>query len=131
MPRPASPCPRAPNSSLLLCDDAQIRALNRRWRKIDAPTNVLAFAAPRGLTSACLGDIVIAHESVAREAVAAAKPFDHHLCHLIVHGFLHLVGYDHDDAARAEVMEAMERKTLARLAIDDPYREALVEARSP
>jgi probable rRNA maturation factor len=125
--------PAGAELSLLLCDDAQIRALNRQWRQIDAPTNVLAFPStqPGGSATLSLGDIVIAHETVAREAAAEAKPFDHHLCHLIVHGFLHLVGYAHDDAAQAEVMEAMERKTLARLAIGDPYGEALAEARSP
>jgi probable rRNA maturation factor len=122
--------PTAAEISLVLADDDQIRALNWRWRQIDASTNVLAFPAvqPKADLMPCLGDIVIAHETVAREAEAEVKPFDHHLSHLIVHGFLHLIGYDHDTAEQAEQMEAMERTALARLAIADPYRGALLEA---
>jgi probable rRNA maturation factor len=125
--------PSGTELSLVLADDEQIRALNRRWRHIDAPTNVLAFpaATSKAALLPCLGDIVVAHETLAREATDAAKPFDHHFCHLIVHGFLHLIGYDHDEPTQAELMEAMERAALARLAIADPYREALLEAPSP
>lgn len=116
--------------SLLFCDDDQMRTLNRTWRNIDAATNVLSFPAAefsRAAAKPCLGDIIVAHETVARESEAEAKPFNEHLCHLIVHGFLHLIGYDHVETEQAEVMEAMERAVLARLAIGDPYRSRLAE----
>ena len=84
----------------MLTDDSAIRALNRQWRGKNAPTNVLSFpAAETGKSrsqSPYIGDIVIAYETTAREAVAEDKPFNHHLAHLAVHGFLHLLGYDHD-----------------------------------
>jgi rRNA maturation RNase YbeY len=88
-------------------------------------TNVLSFPAfplkPGSAIPPMLGDIVIARETVAAEAFAEAKPFEHHLSHLVVHGFLHLLGYDHEDDAEAEEMEATEKRILARLAIPDPY----------
>jgi probable rRNA maturation factor len=107
--------------SVLLTDDAELRALNRTWRGIDKPTDVLSFPAaggpaPRG------GDIAIAFETVRRESRAEGKPFQHHLAHLAVHGFLHLLGYDHHTDSDAEVMENLERDSLAHLAIADPYR---------
>ncbi len=71
-----------------------------------------------------MGDIVIAYETTAREAVAEGKPFGHHLAHLAVHGFLHLLGYDHENDQDAEVMEGLERTILAGLAIPDPYASA-------
>ena len=111
--------------SLVLTDDAHIRELNAAWRGKDKPTNVLSFPAnPPGNgrhLPPLLGDIVIAGETVAREAALENKPFDHHLTHLIVHGLLHLVGHDHEEDAEAEVMEGIERRALARLAISDPY----------
>jgi probable rRNA maturation factor len=115
--------------SVVLTDDAEIRKLNHAWRKIDKPTNVLSFPAP-GRPSpagpqgggALLGDIVIAYETTAREAAAEAKPFTHHVAHLAVHGFLHLLGYDHDSDAKAEEMERLETKILARLDVPDPHR---------
>lgn len=111
--------------SILLTDDAAICSLNREWRGVDKPTNVLSFparAATPGVAQPLLGDIVIAYETVAREAAAERKPLHHHLAHLAVHGFLHLMGYDHQDDAQAAVMEQLERDILARLEIGDPYR---------
>jgi probable rRNA maturation factor len=108
--------------SVLLCSDAFIQKLNRQWRGIDKPTNVLSFPAGRGPTQAALlGDIVIAFETAAREAAEAGKPLRDHVAHLLTHGFLHLLGHDHEQAAEAEAMEAIERAVLTRLGIADPY----------
>jgi probable rRNA maturation factor len=110
--------------SVLLTDDEAVRVLNRNWRGIDKPTNVLSFPlAADQVSFALLGDIAIAYETVAREAAAEGKPFLHHLAHLAVHGFLHLMGYDHATDSQAEAMERLERDILARLAIADPYAE--------
>jgi probable rRNA maturation factor len=97
--------------------------MNAHWRSKDTATNVLSFpAAPSpGPGPHHLGDIVLACETVEREARAQDKPFDHHLVHLVVHGFLHLIGYDHDTDDEAEEMERRERDILARLGIPDPY----------
>ena len=102
--------------SVVLTDDASIRAINAQWRHKDEPTNVLSFPAPPAVPGAphLLGDIVIAHETTKREAEAEGKPFADHLRHLAVHGFLHLLGYDHESDADAEVMERLERDLLAR-----------------
>ncbi len=105
--------------AVVLTDDAAIRKLNRQWRKIDKPTNVLSFPAAKG--AAMLGDIVIAYETLARESGDERKEFVHHLSHLAVHGFLHLMGYDHQNDSDAEAMEDLERAILARLKIPDPY----------
>jgi probable rRNA maturation factor len=111
--------------SLVLTDDAHIRELNAAWRGKDKPTNVLSFPAnppaKGNRLPPLLGDIVIAEETVAREAALENKLFDHHLTHLIIHGLLHLVGHDHEGDAEAELMEGIERRALARLAISDPY----------
>ncbi len=109
--------------SIVLTDDSSIRAINAQWRHKDEPTNVLSFPAPAPMPGAprLLGDIVIAHETTTREAEAEGKPFANHLGHLAVHGFLHLLGYDHESDADAEVMERLERDILARLDIPDPY----------
>ena len=114
--------------AVMLTDDSGIRTLNSNWRGIDKPTNVLSFPAlqpsapPRDDDPPrMLGDIAIAYETLRREADAEAKPFDHHLSHLVVHGFLHLIGYDHETDAEAEAMEALERDVLAQLGIPDPY----------
>lgn len=104
--------------SVMLTDDAAIRALNAQWRHKDEPTNVLSFPSPGG---GILGDIVIAYETTAREAEAEHKPLADHLSHLAVHGFLHLLGYDHESDADADVMEQLEREILARLGVPDPY----------
>ena len=111
--------------AIVLSDDSAIRALNRDWRGKDAPTNVLSFPAAAvgkaGAASPYIGDIVIAYRTVAREAVAERKPFNHHLAHLAIHGFLHLLGYDHENDRDAQKMERLERRILKRLAIPDPY----------
>lgn len=110
--------------SLLFCDDAAIRALNRQFRGQDKPTNVLSFPGPEPVESAAfLGDIAVAFETVAREALEQGKSLEQHCRHMIVHGFLHLLGYDHEDDEEAEAMEAMEIRILRRLGVDDPYRE--------
>ncbi len=111
--------------SILFTDDAHIRALNAEWRGKDKATNVLSFpafpVAPGDALSPMLGDIVLAAETVRAESVLESKSFDHHLTHLVVHGLLHLLGYDHETDDDAEEMEALERRILARLAIADPY----------
>jgi probable rRNA maturation factor len=124
--------------AVVLTDDADIRRLNRVWRGKDVATNVLSFPSPsRGLASRprpafkptarksgaprMLGDIVIAYETAEREARAERKPLRHHLAHLAVHGFLHLVGYDHKTRRDAEAMEALESAILSRLDVPDPY----------
>jgi probable rRNA maturation factor len=107
--------------AVLLTDDAAIRRLNATWRGIDKPTNVLSFPAPQHDPSGSLGDIAIAYETTAREAAAEHKPLAHHLSHLAVHGFLHLLGYDHERDAEAEEMEGLERKVLGLLGVPDPY----------
>ena len=108
--------------AIVLTDDSTIRSLNRTWRGIDAATNVLSFPTIRaGGEPALIGDVVLAYETVAAEARAERKPFAHHVAHLAVHGFLHLLGYDHVRKKDAETMERIERAILARLAIPDPY----------
>ena len=112
--------PAAPSElAVMLCDDAAMRELNGRWRGRPEPTNVLSFpAADRAET---LGDLAIAYETTAREADAEGKPFADHLAHLAVHGFLHLLGYDHESDAEAVAMERLEVAILARLGVADPY----------
>jgi probable rRNA maturation factor len=111
--------------SVRLTDDAEIRKLNRQWRGEDKPTNVLSFPAPRPPAQvgmpATLGDIVLAYETVAREADEQHISFADHVAHLIVHGLLHLLGYDHQIDGEAVTMEELERSILARLGIPDPY----------
>jgi probable rRNA maturation factor len=114
--------------AVMLTDDAGIRTLNSNWRGIDKPTNVLSFPAlpptgPGGPEDAprMLGDIAIAYETTRKEADDEQKPFDHHLSHLAVHGFLHLIGYDHEKDDDAEAMETLEQEILAQLGIPDPY----------
>src|SRR5450631_879196 len=114
--------------AVMLTDDSGIRTLNSNWRGIDKPTNVLSFPAlqPTGAggpddAPRMLGDIAIAYETTRREADDEQKPFDHHLSHLAVHGFLHLIGYDHEKDDEAEAMETLETEILAQLGIPDPY----------
>jgi probable rRNA maturation factor len=109
--------------AIVLSDDSRIRALNRVWRGKDEATNVLSFPAGEQNpdTPRHLGDLVIAYETTAREAKAEHKPFMHHLAHLAVHGFLHLVGYDHAQDTEAEAMEALEIAVLARVRVPNPY----------
>jgi probable rRNA maturation factor len=116
--------PAAGEVSVLLTDDAAVQALNRDWRGIDKPTNVLSFpaAAPKAAGAPrLLGDIAIAFETLEHEAKAEKKPFLHHLAHLAVHGYLHLLGYDHQTDSEAEAMEALEREILAAMRIPNPY----------
>ena len=134
--------------AIVLTHDSAIRALNRDWRGHDAPTNVLSFPAARPpaivrpvgakgepatrkgpgsergelqVTPIHLGDIVISYETLGREAEAEGKPFGHHLAHLAIHGYLHLIGHDHENDRDARRMERLERRILAELAIPDPY----------
>ncbi|MDB5565969.1 MAG: hypothetical protein JWP84_2535 [Tardiphaga sp.] len=117
--------------AVMLTDDAGIRTLNQNWRGIDKATNVLSFPAlqpPEGAQEPddaprMLGDIAIAYETTRREADEEEKTFANHLSHLAVHGFLHLVGYDHEKDGEAEAMEALEREILAQLGIADPYAD--------
>ncbi len=129
-------------AALRLSDDADIRTLNKTFRGQDKPTNVLAFPAAPALDmhplempvkagpaddtigsdrAAPLGDIILAYETVAAEAAAQGKTFDHHVSHLVVHGLLHLAGYDHGTDEDADEMEALEVRILATLGIPDPY----------
>jgi probable rRNA maturation factor len=136
--------------AIVLADDEAVRTLNRDWRRKDQSTNVLSFPAARakahGRRSSacaskadklplrvpraphCLGDIIIAYETAAREAKAEQKPLRHHVAHLAVHGFLHLVGYDHQADAQAEAMEALEIAVLARIGVPNPYLHVLPAA---
>lgn len=113
---------------ILLADDAFVAALNRKYRGKAGPTNVLSFAGeeapgPRGAGAPrLLGDVVLAHETVAREAAAQEKPLADHFCHLVVHGILHLLGYDHQHDDEAALMERMEIDILHSLGVPDPYR---------
>lgn len=106
--------------SVLLGDDAAIAALNAQFRSKQGPTNVLAFPAMGG-EEGFLGDIAMAFETIVEEAQFQGKRFEDHAAHVIVHGFLHLVGYDHLEPEAAESMEARERAILASLGVDDPY----------
>ena len=135
--------------SLCLADDAALWALNLRWRGLDKPTNVLSFPstadavadrvgrAPKGvgkdagLTTGYgarvqLGDIALAYETLAREAEDLGIPLVDHYRHLLAHGFLHLIGYDHETDAEAERMEALETRILTRLGVGDPYAREVV-----
>lgn len=119
------------SASLLLTTDAEVHALNREWRQRDKPTNVLSFPmldreallglSPEGPPE-LLGDIALAHETCAREAREKSVPLDDHAAHLIVHGLLHLAGYEHENSEEdAAAMEALETKALAVLGIANPY----------
>ncbi len=115
--------------SIVLADDAFVRELNRTWRNMDVPTNVLAFPCSGGGESAgvgakrLLGDVIVAFQTTQREAVELHLPLEHHFAHLIIHGVLHLLGYDHIDDGDAARMQKLEVKALARLGIGDPYEE--------
>lgn len=119
--------------SVVLTSDAEVHALNAEWRGKDKPTNVLSFpqVEPEELEDAdgpgpelMLGDIVLALETCTREAAEKALPLKDHAAHLMVHGTLHLLGYDHLEDSTAEDMEARETRALARLGIGNPYEEA-------
>jgi probable rRNA maturation factor len=117
--------------SVLLTDDAAVRELNRTYRGKDKPTNVLSFPVEGDLPPApglpaLLGDIAVAFETTRREAEAEGKPLADHLAHLLVHGALHLLGYDHEVDDEALRMEARESEILAGLGVPDPYRAEAV-----
>lgn len=105
---------------VLLTGDDAIQDLNARFRGKDAPTNVLSFPAPESAAPA-LGDIALASGVMTREAQAQTKPLEAHVAHLALHGFLHLLGYDHENEAEAAMMEALETKLLADMGYPDPY----------
>lgn len=113
--------------ALLLSDDAHVKSVNQEWRAIDKPTNVLSFPSvePQKLARApFIGDIIIAYETVKREAETEGKDFADHFTHLVVHGFLHLIGFDHQTDEDAKRMETLETRILAELDIPDPYADA-------
>ena len=125
--------------SIVFTNDAAMRELNKKWRGKDSPTNVLSFpqlAAPRpagsggrkpGLSresAQLLGDVILSAETVTREAALASKPLVDHMAHLIIHGYLHLLGFDHEEEGDAEKMEQLERVALRELGIPDPYATA-------
>jgi probable rRNA maturation factor len=109
--------------SVLLTGDAEQRALNRQWRGIDKPTNVLSFPQlpPFAPLSGLVGDISLARETLEREAAELGIPLADHFTHLVVHGFLHLLGHDHAEDTEAAAMEGLETRILAGLGIADPY----------
>ncbi|WP_083238968.1 rRNA maturation RNase YbeY [Methyloceanibacter superfactus] len=110
--------------TIVLTDDAEMRTLNRDWRGKDAPTNVLSFPAGDAPGEpGPLGDVVIAYETAAKEAADDKLTLADHISHLVVHGVLHLLGFDHMQDDEAERMEALERRGLASLGIADPYRD--------
>jgi probable rRNA maturation factor len=116
---------------ITLADAAGQRQLNRNYRGLDAPTNVLAFPVwepgtrlPPG-APVLLGDVVLAFEPVAQEAAEQEKPIGDHLVHLTVHGVLHLLGYDHLTQVEAATMESLERSILAELGVPDPYCDTM------
>ena len=111
--------------ALLLDDDAALQALNAQWRGKDKPTNVLSFPAPPG---PMLGDIAVSRDTLAREAAEQGKTFRDHALHMIVHGLLHLHGFDHETDDEAGAMEALETQILATLGVDDPYASEAAHA---
>jgi probable rRNA maturation factor len=109
---------------ILLADDDSVQALNRDFRQKDHATNVLSFPSPQNPEAnpeGQIGDIVLAFGVCQREAVEQGKPLAHHLQHLVAHGVLHLLGYDHESDDEAQAMEAFEREILAGLDVPDPY----------
>ncbi|WP_349236658.1 MULTISPECIES: rRNA maturation RNase YbeY [unclassified Devosia] len=111
--------------SILLTDDAEQRELNAQWRGKDSSTNVLSFPQiePFGPVVGILGDITLAHETLTREAEELGKSFTDHFTHLVVHGFLHILGYDHIVEDEALQMEGLETQILASLGVEDPYAD--------
>ena len=124
---------RSVEVSILLTDDNEIRALNQNYRDKNVPTNVLSFAISDCYTSSelnliqpkdfpkLLGDVVVAYQTCSKEATSQSRILEDYLCHMIIHGTLHLLGYDHGNEEEAIIMEDFERKSLAPLGIKDPY----------
>jgi probable rRNA maturation factor len=122
--------PNAPvEIGLRLTNDEEIQVLNRDWRGMDKPTNVLSFALDEEINAPGapmpLGDVVIAYDTCVREASDEDKTLADHLRHLVVHGTLHLLGFDHEDAREADIMEDAERRILAKLGVSDPYADSV------
>lgn len=136
----APPALRGATIDILLTSDAEVRRLNARYRKRDEATNVLSFpqidsiwrysnvavAMDGSRDEILLGDVVLARETIVREADEQGKTMPDHLAHMVVHGVLHLLGYDHDDDRRAAEMEALEKRALAAIGVNDPYPAAAV-----
>ena len=109
-------------ASIMLCDDARIRELNREFRKKDSATNVLSFPSNEMHNGVRFyGDVALAFETLIQEAREEGKRVDAHLTHLVAHGILHLLGFDHENEQDAEKMESLETKILAKLGFPDPY----------
>lgn len=122
-------------ASLTFAGDADVKAINAEWRGKDMATNVLSFPMlalqPGDAPGPMLGDLVFALETIEREAAGEGKSFHDHLCHLIVHGFMHCLGFDHVEAGDADAMERLEIDILADLGIEDPYAETEPEGAHP
>jgi probable rRNA maturation factor len=124
VPLPSRTC----GATVVLATDAVVRDLNRAWRKQDKPTNVLSFPSPRpelptsaGPSELFIGDVVLAEETVLREAAEQVRAAPDHYRHLVLHGLLHLLGFDHETPEDAGRMEAIETELLAGLGVADPY----------
>lgn len=122
--------PKKSELSVLLCSDVRIRELNKAWRKIDRATNVLSFPIGDSALRPLLGDIAISFETLEEESRSEEKFFIDHFSHMVVHGFLHLLGFDHEASLEARTMEQLERDILARMGIADPYGEKAGQGRS-
>lgn len=116
--------------SVVLSDDASVAGLNAQFRSKPKPTNVLSFPPGPGAPAGHLGDIVLASETIVREADEQDVPVEHHLQHLVVHGLLHLLGFQHEADKAAEDMEKLEIQILARLGVANPYTGALERDRT-
>lgn len=131
-----APPPRPGQVSVLLTGDDAMRELNARWRGQDKATDVLSFPAAtednglfHGFLHGFLGDLALGHGVCAADAAAMGKPLTERVTHLIIHGYLHLIGHDHEQPAMAAEMEALEVEAMARLGLGDPYRVTLDEER--
>ena len=132
--RPGDAPSRPTEVSLVFADDDTVAELNRDYRGRQGPTNVLSFPnmdddlVPGGAQPRLLGDVILARQTVQREAVEQDKTLQAHTAHLLIHGFLHLLGYDHQDEAEASEMEALEVAILADLGLADPYASTTARA---
>ena len=113
-------------ASFIFANDERIKSLNAQWRNKDAPTNVLSFPTSVGSElhkAPLLGDVILAYETIERESIDEEKPFAHHAAHMMVHGFLHLVGFDHQNDTEAAAMELIESEVLLKLGLPDPWAD--------